>query len=180
MFSVSVIGLGRVGSVLCSSIILSGVADKLYIYDKNIDIMLGNREDLMDMSFFVNGSIDIEIGVGESDVYVITAGKPRKAGGKFDYKTNFKIVKECVELCGKNKTILVATNPVDEICRKLKGMYDDRTIIPVGKLLDSEREFRTGRDSEDVANYILRTKGYTNFGCVGEIITILKIMKALR
>lgn len=173
---ISILGLGNVGSVLASHLIASDriCVDELNIYDVNKKTLRGNYYDLLDMRDVLGKGTRIRTGVHESDVYIITAGKPRKSSKEeWNYPKNLQIVLNCVSKCGNNSKIMIITNPVERITNFLKRM-GYKNVIPVGKYLDAARFLRTRNDPEKVAVQILDSKGYTNFGVVAEVLKRLE------
>ncbi len=147
---VAIVGAGRVGTEVAEALLLRDVADVVLI-----DVVPGRAEgEALDLAHEVSilgidrevrGSTRIE-DIEGSDVVVIVAGVPRKAGMKREELLNANagivrdIARKVAELCPKAR-ILVITNPVDAmtyVAWKVSG-FDRRRVIGFGPLLDSAR-----------------------------------------
>ena len=133
----------------------------------------------------VAGANDYEATAG-SDLYIVTAGLPRKPGMSRDdlLRTNAKIMTEVCENIARHSpraTVVVVSNPLDAMCyvaKKATGFPPERVVGMAG-LLDSAR-FRTfialelGVSVEDVVAFVLGGHGdtmvpLTRFSSVGGI-----------
>jgi len=178
---VCVIGLGRVGTALLSALISSNLdISEISLYDKNAMLMVGQLNDARDMVEVMGKNVEIRSGVDrEADVFILTLGKPRKSGSSdFDFEANLVSVAEVLPMCDLDKPIFLVTNPVKRLAKSIKRHFSLKQLVLIGDLLDQAREKRTGVDGEGVARFILDNKGYTNLGCVGEILVRLKKLEA--
>ena len=120
----------------------------------------------------IRGSNDYEASAG-SDLYIVTAGLPRKPGMSRDdlLKKNAEIVGNVARNIAKyspNAMVIVVSNPLDAMCyvmKKVTGFPKERVVGMAG-LLDSAR-FRTfialelGVSPEDVVAFVLGGHGDT-------------------
>jgi len=178
---IAILGLGRVGTTLLSSLISSDLPiETIYLHDKDKNLVRGQAEDLRDMCFLCGKEIKIEENISEakdSDIYIITAGIPRKnSNDDYDFEGNMGIVMSCLSYCNYDKPIWIATNPAERIVKSLKDIFVFKELEAIGSLLDTARKVRTNKDPEEIAGYILDNKGYTNLGVVGEILLRLRSM----
>jgi len=178
---IAILGLGKVGTALLSSLISSDLPiETIYLHDKDKNLVRGQAEDLRDMCFLCGKEINIQENITkakDSDVYIITAGIPRKDGkSKFDFEGNMGIVMSCLCYCNHDKPIWIVTNPSERIVKSLKDNFVFKELEAIGNLLDTTRKVRTGKDPEEIANYILDNKGHSNLGVVGEILLRLRSM----
>jgi len=176
---ISILGLGRVGTSLLSSLVISDLPiETIYLYDIDKKLVKGQAEDLRDMVFLLGKKIKIEediLKAKDSDLYIITAGKPRKDGkSDFDIEANMLLVSTCLVFCNHDKPIWIVTNPTKKIVYLLKDAFEFKELVSIGDMLDTARKVRTDKEPKDIANFILNNKGYSNLGCVGEIILRLK------
>lgn len=173
---ISILGVGRVGSSIASHIIASDIdATELYLHDIDIKKVMADMQDLKDMAFILGSKVDIKMGVGPSDLYIITAGIPRKISKeKHNIEDNWNIVRYCLTLCDLDKPIIIATNPKEKINERVKELYADRQIYVSGFMLDNVRAERKGEDPERIAEFILDNKGYTNHGITAEVMNIIR------
>ncbi len=176
---ISIFGLGRVGTGLLSILVASDLPiETIYIHDKDKKLVKGQAEDLRDMVFLLGKKIKIEediLKAKDSDLYIITAGKPRKDGKSgFDVEENMLIVSTCLSYCNHDKPIWIVTNPTKKIVNLLNDSFEFKELVSIGDILDIARKVRTGKEPKDISNFILNNKGYSNLGCVGEIILRLK------
>jgi len=174
---ITIFGMGRVGSTLASFIVASSLpVSNLHIYDTNKQVSLGNYYDLINMRDLLRKKMKITIGYDKlSDAYIITAGIPRKSGERsFDYPANFQIVQSCLSKCSLKSKVFLLTNPTEKLASSFSKIgYDN--IIPIGDLLDKVR-IKLRDQPEEIANTIIDTKGYSNFGCIAEVLLRLRQM----
>jgi len=170
MKAISIIGLGNVGSILASHILVNVRSiDNLYIYDINTSKMFANYLDLMDMKDILGIPTTINLGIPKKNaIYIITAGRPRKSSeDDYNFNHNYKIVKQIVEKIGKDELIYIITNPTDRITKMLKK--DGYNVKSIGVVLDNSRYSRFG-NSDVIAGIIIDWKGYTAFGVVADVL----------
>lgn len=147
---VSIIGAGKVGAAAGLLILERKLCDELVLVDVEKDRALGEAMDLKHSTGFkervkITGTSDYSL-TKNSDISIITAGKPRKADqSRLDLaKDNVKIVGSIVKEIKKYNTtsiIIVVTNPVDimsYVAFKESG-FTERRVIGLGTLLDTIR-----------------------------------------
>lgn len=156
---VSFVGSGRVGSLSAFVTLMESDVDKIAMVDPVKGLAKGQALDLshasaiLDMNTKITGSTKMS-DIKGSDVIVVTAGFPRKAGQKK------------IELLGKNAEIIssiankikryaprskviVVTNPVDPLTYVMwkKTGFNRKRVFGVGNLLDTGRLISLGKDS---------------------------------
>ena len=147
---VSIIGAGQVGATAAYYIAEKIIADIVMV-----DVMEGlTRAKAMDFlhagpirryDVSIEGTSDYSR-IEESDVVVVTAGKPRKPGmDRMDLlKVNAEIVKTVSENIGNyapNSTVIVVSNPLDVMCHvvfRTTG-FAVRRVVGMAGILDSTR-----------------------------------------
>jgi len=147
---VSVIGAGHVGEVTAFKIAEKELAD-VVLLDIIEDMPIGKGLDMTEggpvgkYDFRVTGTNSYE-DTADSDIVVITAGRPRKPGMSRDelVDVNFKIVKPVTEQVVKyspNCIIIVVSNPLDAMAYtayKVSGFPKNRVVGMAG-ILDTTR-----------------------------------------
>jgi malate/lactate dehydrogenase len=172
---ITILGVGRVGSTLASHLLASPLKiTDLCIYDDNRKKMLGEYLDLINFATLVKKPTKITMGYDlPADICIITAGMPRNSGERsFDFERNFDITHSCLLKCPEKAKVFLVTNPAERLAKRLKKT-DSHKIIPIGEHLDKARRKLT-KNPEEIADMIIDNKGYSNFGCIGEIILRLK------
>jgi len=147
---ISILGAGKVGATAGLLLLERKLCDELVLVDVEKDRALGEAMDLKHATGFqervkITGTNDYSL-TKNSDVLIITAGKPRKPEqSRLDLaKDNVKIVASIVKEIKKyNATsiIIVVTNPVDVmtyVAFKESG-FTERRVIGLGTLLDTLR-----------------------------------------
>ena len=147
---ISIIGSGKVGVATALFLIEKKVADIILI-DIVKDWAAGNALDIVQASpvrrydVDISGYSDISM-IKDSDVVVITAGKPRLPGMSRedllkDNAKTMKIVSENVAKYAPNAILIVVTNPLDVmsyLTLKVTG-FALRKVIGMAGILDSTR-----------------------------------------
>lgn len=152
MPKVSIVGAGNVGSTIALNLIRQQAAD-IVLLDIDLDMAKGKALDLKDCQATINGNVKINgtndyADIKNSDIIIITAGKPRKKNIESTreelFEINSKIIKE---VCSKIKKhspksiIITVTNPVDTInmivLNELRA--DRKKVIGAGAMLDTAR-----------------------------------------
>ncbi len=150
MRKIAIIGAGNVGSEAARYLVHKGIAE-VVLLDIVEGIAKGKSLDLLhsgpidSSSVYVEGTKDYEP-IKDSDVVIITAGKPRKPGMSREdlLKINFDIVSSIAENVKKyapNSVVIVVSNPLDAMVYttyKITGFGRNRVIGMAG-LLDSAR-----------------------------------------
>jgi L-lactate dehydrogenase len=143
-----VVGTGQVGSTFAFALMISGVADKIVLIDRNRGVAEGHAMDLNHSMPFSQPSI-IRAGdysdCQDASIVVITAGVPQKPGesrlalaGR-----NAGIFRDIIpKIAERNpRIILVVANPVDlltHVALQISG-YPMNRVIGSGTVLDTAR-----------------------------------------
>ena len=147
---ITLIGAGQIGGTLAHLIALKELGD-VVLFDVAAGIAKGKALDIAQSSpvdgFNINlsGTDDYE-DTKNSDVIIITAGVPRKAGMTRDdlLGINLKIIKQVAEGIKKtspNSFVICITNPLDVIVmalQKYSGLPKNK-IVGMAGILDSSR-----------------------------------------
>jgi len=150
MSKVTVVGAGNLGSCIAYEVANRGIVDELVLIDIYKDLAEGNAADIQQSLAFRNNT---EVYAGDyqdannSDIIVVTAGKPRTPDMKSRMdllNVNAKIIRDVASnfnpLDG-DFTLITLTNPMDLInylMWKYTG-FDRRRVIGSGGQLDSSR-----------------------------------------
>ncbi len=151
---VTVVGGGFVGSTTAQRLVDSGLAD-VVLTDILEGVPTGKALDMLESAAISGSSIHatgISTGTGDykatenSDIVVITAGFPRKAGMSRDdlLKANYDVIKGVVEPIVKlspEAILITVTNPLDVMTQtafKISGFAKQRVMGMAG-VLDSAR-----------------------------------------
>ena len=165
---ITLIGAGAVGTAALYSLIGRGIASEFNIIDINKSRAEGDALDLEDAAFAIGNPVKIYTGdynkVSDSDLIIITAGRPQKQG-----ETRLEMVEENavimkdialkIKESGYNGVVLIASNPVDimtHVFAEVTG-FDTNKVISTGTELDSvrlraemTRQFKTDFSKSDV------------------------------
>ena len=145
--SIGIIGIGWVGSSIAMSILQSGIADELLLFDTNAQIAEGEAMDLSHGASFYSAAevkmapIDDML---HADVIVISAGR---AGNASESRLNLlqenaKIIRSIgAQLTNYKGIVVVVTNPVDVLTKLLTEIskLPDQRVIGSGTILDTAR-----------------------------------------
>jgi malate dehydrogenase len=151
---VTVVGGGFVGSTTAQRLVDSGLAD-VVLTDILEGVPTGKALDMLESASISGSSVNavgISTGTGDykatenSDIVVITAGFPRKAGMSRDdlLKANYDVIKGVVEPIVKlspEAILITVTNPLDVMTQtafKISGFPKQRVMGMAG-VLDSAR-----------------------------------------
>ena len=151
---VTVVGGGFVGSTTAQRLVDSGLAD-VVLTDILEGVPTGKALDMLESASISGSSVSatgISTGAGDyketaqSDIVVITAGFPRKAGMSRDdlLKANYDVIKGVVEPIVKlspEAILITVTNPLDVMTQtafKISGFPKQRVMGMAG-VLDSAR-----------------------------------------
>jgi len=151
MKKISLIGAGQIGGTLAHLIALKELANEVVLFDvasgiakgKALDIAQSSSVDGFDVRF--SGTDNYE-DIKDSDVIIITAGVPRKAGMSRDdlLGINLKIIKQVAEGVKQNSPnafVICITNPLDVMVmafQKYSGLPVNKVVGMAG-ILDSSR-----------------------------------------
>ena len=147
---ISLIGAGQIGGTLAHLISIKELAD-VVLFDVAEGVAKGKAWDIA-QSTAIDGFNCNLIGTNKyediknSDVIIITAGVPRKAGMSRDdlLATNLKIIKQVAEGIKKNSPdafVICITNPLDVIVmafQKYSGL-STKKVVGMAGILDSSR-----------------------------------------
>jgi malate dehydrogenase len=151
MSKISVIGAGHVGEVTAFKIAEKELANEVVLLDVIEDMPIGKGLDMREAGPV--GKYDSRIygtnsyeDTANSDIVVITAGKPRKPGMSRDelVDANFNIVKPVTESVAKhspNAILIIVSNPLDAMAYtayKVSGFPKSRVFGMAG-ILDTTR-----------------------------------------
>jgi L-lactate dehydrogenase len=145
--SIGIIGMGWVGSSIAISLLHSGLADELLLYDIRSEIAEGEAMDLAHGASFypacrVRTASPEEM--KKADAIVITAGRGGKAGeSRLDLlKDNAQLMQQLGRTLQQAEGLLiVVSNPVDVltyVLQQASGLPPER-VIGTGTLLDTAR-----------------------------------------
>jgi malate dehydrogenase len=151
---VTVVGGGFVGSTTAQRLVDSGLAD-VVLTDILEGVPTGKALDMLESASISGSSVNalgISTGTGDyketanSDIVVVTAGFPRKAGMSRDdlLKANYDVIKGVVEPITKlspEAILITVTNPLDAMTQaafKISGFPKQRVMGMAG-VLDSAR-----------------------------------------
>jgi len=147
---VSVIGAGHVGEVTAFKIAEKELADVVLLdviedmpIGKGLDMLEGGPVGKYDSKIIGTNSYE---DTANSDIVVITAGKPRKPGMSRDelVESNFNIVKPVTESVIKhspNAILIVVSNPLDAMAYtayKVSG-FPKKRVVGMAGILDTTR-----------------------------------------
>lgn len=175
---ISVIGAGHVGEVTAFKIAEKELAENVVLLDVIEDMPIGKGLDLReggpvgqyDSKIFGTNSYE---DTADSDIVVITAGKPRKPGMSRDelVDANFNIVKPVTEEVVKNSPnaiLIIVSNPLDAMAYtsyKVSGFPKQRVVGMAG-ILDTTRyraflSMETGISVESIQALVMGGHGDT-------------------
>jgi malate dehydrogenase len=151
---VTVIGAGNVGASTAYALAQKGIANEIVLVDVVEGVPQGKALDMY-QSGPVEGYDTRVIGTNDyaptanSDIIVMTAGKPRKPGMSREdlLAVNIEIVKDAVGKAAKvspNAILIVVSNPLDAMCYgalKISG-FKSHKVFGMAGILDTAR-FRT-------------------------------------
>ena len=145
---ITVFGAGLVGSHIALFLLMNNITNRVYLYDKNYQKALGESMDINQaMSVLKNENeciTDHNIGIiNNSDIVVIAVGRRRVKGEiRTDlYNDNLPEIIEISKLINeycKHPTILMVTNPSDDLTKKCQEITKCR-VISIGNDLDTAR-----------------------------------------
>lgn len=170
MPKLSVIGTGNLGAAIAQEIVGRGIVDELVLVDVLKDLAEGQAADIQQALPYRNRTKVYSgdyLAITNSDIIIITAGKPRTAEMKDRLvlaETNLKIVGSIIEQVKKYypyAIIITITNPMDMINHFIhKQGFPREKVIGSGGQLDSAR-FRValGFPEVDVEAYVLGEHG---------------------
>lgn len=180
--NITIIGIGNVGSALAFGLILKGIGETINIVDIDKEKLnsefldLKNCIDVLGIKTKLNKYSEIQ----KSDIYILTAGRNTSKAERDKLYDDNKIIAEHYfkEIAKLNPTawVLVVTNPSHKLAQL--GLNYLQKVIPIGNMLDNARYksyhlFGKHEAPVDLYKQIKKGKGYTNWGCVAEVIKLL-------
>ena len=145
---ISIVGLGKVGSAIAFSLLHKIELDELALVDIAENLVRGEALDLGHSSVYLNPNIKILQGkdyslIENSNVVIITAGKPRTADQTRDelFDFNKKIIESVcneVKQHAPNSKIIILTNPSTQIGEFAKTMLNNEIVV-MDNQLDTAR-----------------------------------------
>jgi malate dehydrogenase len=179
---VTIIGAGNVGASTAYALAQKGIARDIVLTDILEGVPQGKALDMY-QSGAVEGYDTRILGTNSyadtknSDVIVMTAGKPRKPGMSREdlLAVNIEIVKDCVGQAAKqspNAFMIVVSNPLDAMCYgalKISGFKPNRVCGMAG-ILDTARfkafiAMELGVSMRDMSAIVLGGHGDTMVPC---------------
>jgi L-lactate dehydrogenase len=173
---ISVVGVGRVGSTVAYTLVMSSYASELLLVNRTHSVAEGEALDLRHASALVEVPVEVRAAkVAEtagSDLIIVTASVPLPGPGAARAtmaRGNCQLFEELIPplaAASPNAVLLMVTNPVDAmtaVAWKLSG-FPARRVIGTGTLIDSAR-FRSllsrevGIHPDDIRAYILGEHG---------------------
>ncbi len=165
MTTLSILGAGRIGGEVAYLSVVTGLVDRLVIYDAQKEFLRAQVLDLL------HTGADIEVSTHpmdtrESDICVFSAGIPRDRSMKTRadlLSANMPVANECcAALAGFSGVLVAVTNPMDPNTYLLqrKSGLDRSRCIGFGGQVDSAR-FRLALKERDIAGdaYVIGEHG---------------------
>lgn len=173
--TVTVIGVGRVGSAVAFALIPH--CTRIYLVDSNAKRLEGEFRDLRHSAWLINSGCTVEKGIvddaNRSDYAIICVGKARSSSAESTddlFEHNYPVVRRICQAI--NARTLILTNPVEKITEHLNKELKIQAV-PIGGLLDEARE----QIDKVKGGYIIDHKGHTNWGVAGEVVEFVKEKK---
>ncbi len=151
MAKISIIGAGAVGTSCAQWAMVKNIAEEIVLVDIIPDLAKGKALDLAQSSplFGYSGNIygtEDFSALKDSNIVVITAGKPREPGMSREdlLNINKEIVRSCAEKIKEfapESTVIVVTNPLDAmvyVAYKITG-FSKKRVMGMAGVLDSAR-----------------------------------------
>jgi malate dehydrogenase len=179
---VTIIGAGNVGASTAYVLAQRGIVREIVLIDILEGVPQGKALDMYQCGA-VEGNDTLILGTNNyadtknSDVIVMTAGKPRKPGMSREdlLAVNIEIVKDCVGQAAKlspNAFMIVVSNPLDAMCYgalKISGFKPNRVCGMAG-ILDTARfkafiSMELGVSMRDLSAIVLGGHGDTMVPC---------------
>jgi malate dehydrogenase len=174
---ISLIGAGQIGGTLALLIAQKELGDVVLV-DITDGVPQGKALDLVESSPIGDFDVRLEGSDGyeatkDSDLYIVTAGLPRKPGMSRDdlLRANVEIVEKVAENIAKyspDSTVIVITNPLDVMTQVMKHItgFPRNRVVGMAGVLDTSR-FRAfavlelGVSVEDVTALVMGGHGDT-------------------
>jgi L-lactate dehydrogenase len=178
---VGVLGTGHVGAHVANALALQGIADELYLVDRDEAKLKAEVQDLNDALAFcphnvkITGGVSDYEGLADCDVIVNAAGHVDQSAVNRDgelFVTTAEVdtfAKRIVD-AGFDGVWVTIANPCDVVATRIWELtgYPERKIIGSGTALDSSRlrhvlSEQTGIDQHSISGYILGEHGFSQF-----------------
>lgn len=181
MKKIGIVGLGKVGMEYAYAVLNSNLdISEMILIDINAEALKGKALDLNHALVSLNRNIKVKIGdyseLKDADMVCITAGSPQneiktsRDDDLFKCDNIFKNIIPEIVSSGFNGIYLIASNPLDVMCRvALKyAKCDPKKIIGSGTLLDTNRLLNViaeeyNKELFDVKGLVLGEHGETSF-----------------
>jgi len=189
--TVTVFGLGRVGSQVAYQLLMSDqIFYEIDLIDTDERTLTGQYNDLLQANEIIDAHTRINCPnkVKASDCFVICAGSRIQHGNdrKLLLKKNTKIIKEIVHDIAKvrndDSITLMVTNPSTELTKIALDYIPN--VLPMGNMLDNARLRLcnvSGSHEKPCINsqyeLVKENKGYTSFGITSEVIKTIRRFK---
>lgn len=181
MKKVSIIGLGNVGATVVHTLIERKLCDEIALFDKKDGLVNAEINDLRDGMVRRNGNIELLAGeksdLVDSDIIIFAPGDITILQNNSDRLEEFKYTKTCVEEwapiikdSGFKGIIVSITNPCDVIAEYMQKLTDlpKERVIGTGTVIDTARMKNAvakyvGLDPNSIDGYVIGEHGNSQF-----------------
>lgn len=181
MKKVSIIGLGNVGATVVHTLVERKLCDEIALFDKKDGLVNAEINDLRDGMVRRNGNIELLAGeksdLVDSDIIIFAPGDITILQNNSDRLEEFKYTKTCVEEWApiikdsEFKGIIVSiTNPCDVIAEYMQKLTDlpKERVIGTGTVIDTARMKNAvakyvGLDPNSIDGYVIGEHGNSQF-----------------
>ncbi len=183
-FSVTIFGVGKVGSTIAFSCIIKELCDSIDLIDTDYERLASEHSDLVQAkeTYKKRISVALPIEPRESDVYVICAGNRRgndKGSREVLYiknrETVIRILEKIKKVRKENSLVLMVTNPSTQLSKDALDYVP--LVIPCGNLIDNARlrlcKVQGSHEKPDIEQKcldVVNGKGYTNYAITTEVL----------
>lgn len=181
MKKVSIIGLGNVGATVAHTLVERKLCDEIALFDKKDGLVNAEINDLRDGMVRRNGNIELLAGeksdLVDSDLIIFAPGDITILQNNSDRLEEFKYTKTCVEEwapiikdSGFKGIIVSITNPCDVIAEYMQKLTDlpKERVIGTGTVIDTARMKNAvakyvGLDPNSIDGYVIGEHGNSQF-----------------
>lgn len=181
MKKVSIIGLGNVGATVVHTLVERKLCDEIALFDKKDGLVNAEINDLRDGMVRRNGNIELLAGeksdLVDSDIIIFAPGDITILQNNSDRLEEFKYTKTCVEEwapiikdSGFKGIIVSITNPCDVIAEYMQKLTDlpKERVIGTGTVIDTARMKNAvakyvGLDPNSIDGYVIGEHGNSQF-----------------
>lgn len=181
MKKVSIIGLGNVGATVAHTLVERKLCDEIALFDKKDGLVNAEINDLRDGMVRRNGNIELLAGeksdLVDSDIIIFAPGDITILQNNSDRLEEFKYTKTCVEEwtpiikdSGFKGIIVSITNPCDVIAEYMQKLTDlpKERVIGTGTVIDTARMKNAvakyvGLDPNSIDGYVIGEHGNSQF-----------------